>query len=58
MKKYINQVYGIVKRMVYFSGELRVYERQYRFMDNSFTNGQKGILSVLNCLNAESGVNE
>lgn len=44
--------------MVYFSGEICVYDRQYRFMDDSFINGQKGILSVLNCLNAESGVNE
>lgn len=56
-KKYINQVYSIIKRMIYFSGEVRVYDRQYRFMDDSFTNGQKGILSVLNCLNSESGVN-
>lgn len=44
--------------MIYFSEEIRVYDRQYRFIDDSFTNGQKGILSVLNCLNSESGVNE
>lgn len=26
-------------KMAYFLGEVHVYDRQYRFMDDSFTNG-------------------